>query len=59
LALATVGVARSADLQEVTNDGLENRTDTGEEKNKANPVVPYIRCEHVFQRSQYNPQQGY
>ena len=59
LALATVGVASGAHLDDVTNDALNNCADAGDEKNEADPVVPYIRCEHASKRSQYGWEGGY
>ena len=59
LALATVRVAHGADLDDVSDDGLENCADSGNQKNETHPVVPYIRCEHVSKRSQCNPREGY
>lgn len=59
LALATVGVASGAHLDDVTNDALNNCADAGDEKNEADPVVPYIRCEHVSKRSQCAGVDGY
>lgn len=59
LTLATVGVASGTDLYDVTNDALNNCADTGNKKNEANPVVPYIRCEHVSKRSQCASSDGY
>jgi hypothetical protein len=59
LALATVWVAHGADLEEVSDNGLENCADSGNQKNETHPVVPYIRCEHVSKRSQCNPREGH
>ena len=51
LALTAVGVASCTDLDHVENNGLKNCADTSKEKNQAQPVVPYIRCEHDANRS--------
>jgi hypothetical protein len=59
LALATVWVTHGADLEEVSDHGLENCADSGNQKNETHPVVPYIRCEHVSKRSQCNPREGH
>jgi len=59
LALATVWVTHGADLEEVSDNGLENCADSGNQKNETHPVVPYIRCEHVAKRSQCNPREGH
>ena len=53
LALATVGIAGCAHLCHITNNALHHSADTGDKENEADPVVPYIRCEHVHKRSEY------
>jgi hypothetical protein len=52
-------VTHGADLEEVSDHGLENCADSGNQKNETHPVVPYIRCEHVSKRSQCNPREGH
>jgi len=59
LALATVWMAHCAHLDDVPDHGLKNCADGGNQKNETHPVVPYIRCEHVSKRSQYNPREGH
>ena len=46
LTLATVWVARCADLEKVTDDSLEHRSDTCDEEDYSDPPMPNIRCEH-------------
>ena len=52
-------MAHGADLEEVSDNGLENCADSGNQKNETHPVVPYIRCEHESKRSQCNPREGH
>ena len=52
LTLATVGVARRADLDVVANDSLDDRANTGEEKNQSEPVVPNVCSNHGLKRSE-------
>lgn len=59
LALATVGVASGTHLCHITDNALHHSADSGNEENEADPVVPYIRCEHGSKRSHYARVEGY
>jgi len=42
---------RTGHLHYVANYRLQHRTDTRDEKNEAEPEMPWLCCEHVHQRS--------
>ncbi len=44
-------VLRTGHLHHIANDGLQHRTDTRDEKNEAEPEMPWLCCEHVNHRS--------
>ena len=52
LALTTVGVLGGRNLDHVSNEGLHNCADAGDEEYEAKPPVPYDCCEHGFQTSE-------
>lgn len=52
LTLTAVRVAAGTHFCDVANNALENCTNTCEEENQPQPVMPYIRCNHGANGSQ-------
>jgi hypothetical protein len=58
LALAPIGIFSGTDLDHISNYQLEHGSDTCDEEDYANPPMPYVCCQHAFQRSRKEAGEG-
>ena len=59
LALAPIGVAASADLNDIEDNQLDDGSDACDQEDYADPPMPNVCCEHGDNRSECNPNGGY